>query len=359
MVLSSFASVFVWASLQVKAMNSLENTTPQIGRACDVVRIFIGGILLVAASLKGYQVTTEPTAEISLLTSRWFLVLAVEFELLLGVCLAFGIQVRMAWLVTVASFAVFASISLYKALLGEVSCGCFGSVQINPWHTFCLDMAVLGALVRYRPTLWRREASLNARRLCQHVVVLGAWLMVAALAGWGMLRFEANTLDADGTFLSDGEIVVLEPETWPGKSFPLSAHIDIGEELASGSWLVVLYHHECPQCQSLLPSYDSIDRSRGAELFTSVVLVEVPPFGPKGTDGSSGSSVRRARLRETKRWFVETPTEIQMIDGIVTTVRGAKELEEESRKGERRDAVPLERVGAVVRQVHYEEGREP
>ena len=341
-------------------------TQPGISRAQDggrytQTRVFVGAILLLAALLKAYQLATEPTAEISLMTSRWFLVFSVQFELLLGLCLIAGLFVRTAWLTTLGSFALFSCISLHKALSGEVSCGCFGSVQVNPWYTLGLDLAVVGALVRYRPALWGKEVGTDTRPASHYGVVFGVWLIVAVSAGWGMSRFEANTVSDDGMFLGDGEIVVLEPETWTGKRFPLFAHIDQGGQLARGVWLVVLYHHDCPQCQEVLPSYELLAAETDEDQ-RSVALVEVPPFGPREGRDSSISPVHRVRLQDTKDWFVQTPTEIQLTDGTVTAVRGAKELEEASKKEVEKDTARSEgrqATGAVVRHVNYEQGADP
>ncbi len=326
-----------------------------------LIRVVLGVILLVAAALKGYQLATEPTAEISLMTSRWFLVFSVEFELLLGLCLISGLFVRTVWLTTLGCFALFFCISLYKALSGEVSCGCFGSVQVNPWYSLCLDLAVVGALVRYRPALWGKEVGIDTRPASYYGVVFGTWLVVAVSAGWGMSRFEATTVTEDGMFLGDGEIVVLEPETWIGKRFPLFSHIEQGGQLARGVWLVLLYHHDCPQCQQVLPNYELL-AAKVDEDQRSVALVEVPPFGPREGGDLSTSPVHRVKLQDTKDWFVQTPTEIQLTDGIVTTVRGAKELEEASKKEEEKETARsegLQAKGAVIRHVNYDQGGDP
>ena len=57
----------------------------------DMVRIGLGVLLLTAAALKGHQLATEPVAETGLLTSRWFLIGVVEFELFFGLCLLAGL----------------------------------------------------------------------------------------------------------------------------------------------------------------------------------------------------------------------------------------------------------------------------
>ncbi len=55
-----------------------------------VVRVALGLLLLTAAGLKGYQLATEPVAEDGLLTSRWFLIAVVEFELTFSLWLLSG-----------------------------------------------------------------------------------------------------------------------------------------------------------------------------------------------------------------------------------------------------------------------------
>ena len=288
-----------------------------------VVRMILGGILLVAAALKGYQLATEPTAEIGLMTSRWFLIGAVEVEVLLGMCLVSGLVVRSSWLISLGCFALFSCISLYKALSGEASCGCFGSVQVNPWYTLSLDVAAVVALLRWRPALSAPAESAGERRPVSHyAIVLGVWLVVGMAAGWQMARFEAVTVSDEGDFLGDGEIVVLEPEKWVGKRFPLLPHIDIGDRLTEGGWVVLLYHHDCPQCREVLPEYEQMAQSDSGE---GVALIEVPPFGAYGSLASHGSA-QRGRLQETKDWFVQTPTELRLDGGLVTAVQGAESL---------------------------------
>ncbi|HYW80399.1 MAG TPA: hypothetical protein VE890_12515 [Thermoguttaceae bacterium] len=51
---------------------------------CDIVRVALGLLLLVAAGLKGYELATSPVAGTSLLDSRWFLIGLVEFEFVFG-----------------------------------------------------------------------------------------------------------------------------------------------------------------------------------------------------------------------------------------------------------------------------------
>ena len=134
-------------------MMSCGSDRPEAARPTgyDVIRIALGLLLLVAAGLKGHQLATEPVAETGLLTSRWFLIAAVEFELVFGLWLLLGLYPRRTWQVALLCFGGFACVSLSKALSGDSSCGCFGKVPVNPWYTLLLDLAAVAALLYRRP----------------------------------------------------------------------------------------------------------------------------------------------------------------------------------------------------------------
>ncbi len=132
-------------------------------QAYDLVRWLVGVVLLTAAAMKDYQLATGPVAETSLLTSRWFMITAVEFEWALGLCLVGGLWKRQTWWAAVVSFTIFACITAYKVWQGEASCGCFGKVEIDPRYTLGLDLVLLAALVTWRPRsnvppiAWQRD----------------------------------------------------------------------------------------------------------------------------------------------------------------------------------------------------------
>jgi len=94
-----------------------------LGRVCitpyDALRIALGLILLTAAALKGQQLATEPVAETSLFTSRWFLICVVEFELFFGLWAFAGVHPKSIPIVGVLCLG---SVSIIKSPLGEVSC---------------------------------------------------------------------------------------------------------------------------------------------------------------------------------------------------------------------------------------------
>ena len=53
---------------------------------------------------------------------------------------------------------------------------------------------------------------------------------------------------------------VLEPNTWIGKELPILERIDICEQIKLGTWLVLLYHYDCPYCARAIPMYERMAR---------------------------------------------------------------------------------------------------
>ncbi len=294
----------------------------------DVVRIGLGVLLLTAAALKGYQLATEPVLETSLLTSRWFLIGVVEFELFFGLWLLAGLYAKWTWRATLLCFGGFACVAFYKALAGEASCGCFGKVPVNPWYTLTLDAAAVAALLSWRPIEnnladndshgWGCFSTLlhPVRRFGVVVVVSLAIGVPGALA---MSVFAAASLTDPGDVFGDGEFVVLEPETWIGKRFPLFKYIDIGDQLAQGEWIVVLYHSDCSKCQDALPTYELMARQRAYLPDTpGVALIEVQRGGRQLAKRCPSCS--HGRLTEDRKWLVETPTVVVLLNGAVVSL---------------------------------------
>lgn len=298
--------------------------------AFDVLRIVLGLVLLTAAILKGWQLATGPTPEKGLLTSRWFLVVGVEGEWLLSVWLLSGLYKRAVWWAAFGCFTLFASITLYKALSGEASCGCFGKVQINPWYTLAFDMAILGMLLFCSP----RERDAGVVGHLSGVTRRGGWplniLAVGALSAGvpiaiGIGGYKPASLTSAGQIIGETRVVVLEPEKWVGGRFPLLEHIDIGDQLAKGKWVVVLYQHDCSHCQEALSRYEELTR----ELIEDnsalrLALVELPPFAPTGPALES-TGTHKGHLTDRYDWFVQTPTEVVLTDGqVVQANEGVK-----------------------------------
>jgi hypothetical protein len=112
----------------------------------------LAAVLLTAAALKAYQLATEPVIGKGLLDSRWLLAAAVEFEIFASLWLLSNNVPALTWLATLGLFNLFTVISLYKALVGYSSCGCFGAAKIWPGYTAAADLAIVLSLLRWRPS---------------------------------------------------------------------------------------------------------------------------------------------------------------------------------------------------------------
>ena len=109
---------------------------------------------------------------------------------------------------------------------------------------------------------------------------------------------------------------VLEPETWVGKELPILEYIDIAEQLRQGAWLVLFYHHDCPDCAVAIPQYEQMARDlAGNEEFLRIAFMAVPPYGQGPV--SENSPCTLGKLAAVKEWFVTTPAVALLTDGRV------------------------------------------
>ena len=97
-----------------------------------IVRVALGLFLLVVAYQKAHGLVGDPFATDSFLSSPRLLVATIELEIVLGLWLLSGWLPRAVWMTTLAFFGILAAVSLYLALEGQQSCGCFGRVTVSP-----------------------------------------------------------------------------------------------------------------------------------------------------------------------------------------------------------------------------------
>jgi hypothetical protein len=290
----------------------------------DVLRLALGVLLLVTAGLKGYQLATEPTLGTGLLDNRWFLIFVVEFELFFGLWLLSGLLLKLTWTAAVACFTLFTCISLYKALSGHASCGCFGKVEVNPWITGGLDLTAVSALLWWRPKM----SYFTKRRAA---VALAIWLAVGLPLTYATVSYSPALLTENGFFVGDGNLVILEPYKWIGSRFPLLPYIDdlpnsvkeeqppLRERLTEGEWLVVLYRHGCPECEKMLDSYKRIAEQgkSGFEQSIKVAIIEIP----LAVQEEMPSWCEVGTLKIGYRWFFTNSISIHLRNGVVEMSR--------------------------------------
>jgi hypothetical protein len=156
------------------------------------VRIVLGVLLLLAAGLKLYGMDVSPFAQYGRLMNPTVQVAAIEWETVLGLWLLTGRKPLGAWLAALLTFLIFAGVSLYLGLIGQASCGCFGSVKASPWYAFAIDMAALVLLGIGRPNFrdlreflraqWRAAILRGGTLAVGVAVIAGGFLGLASLA---------------------------------------------------------------------------------------------------------------------------------------------------------------------------------
>lgn len=148
------------------------------------VPVLVGAVLLTAAALKAHQLATGYTTEDSSFTPRWFLIVLVEIELALGLLLWIGVYAKQARIAAVAAFAGFCFGALHQALSGASSCGCFGNIHINPWHTLLFDLLAVAVLWRWTPEVLEKTSQEERTRTTRsHILRSIAIGLLFLLAG--------------------------------------------------------------------------------------------------------------------------------------------------------------------------------
>jgi hypothetical protein len=277
------------------------------------IRLLVGGLLLMAAALKIWSTADSAALAVAYDIPPLLTAVVVQTEFLLAALLLFGCWTRQALIASAFLFGGFSAFSVFRGLAGFESCGCFGSFKVNPWITAVLDLCILVA------ASWGAWKLASPRERIQPWRLYGAGVSYALAAVAGVVGFvaQAPTALTQGydTIAEDGGLIVLEPEDWIGQPFPLTKHLTPEINVNKGRWILLLYHHDCPQCQQALPQYERLAANQalvGSD--QSVVLIETPPFEAASLHHEG---ILHARLADSHEWFVQTPVEIRIEEGIV------------------------------------------
>jgi len=303
-----------------------EEAVKQLGFAR--FRFVPAGVLLVAATLKTYQLVTAPlppvvqgsmfTPLLELFNDRYFLMATVMGEILFALILIADIWRSWMWLLSLLGFSAFTLVSLMKGLSGETSCGCFGTITVNPWLTMAFDLSIVACLAIFRERLkWTRlKLALSPSDRKKISVVLVVWLVLAVPALYAMLSLKQQphtTLGTEFTGLDGRRMILLEPETWIDKEFPLIsrfAESEGSEALRQGTWLVLLVQPDCPDCKQKMKGLEETETENVA------IVVIASHGGEKELQTSFPTFV----LDRQNGWFAETPVVVKLSDGICVAV---------------------------------------
>jgi len=176
------------------------------GRSHTLVFRALGLVLLVAAGLKGHELALDPLADDSFLASPRLQIALVELEILLGLWLLSGLARRGAWVAALGFFIAVAGVSLYMALAGQTSCGCFGRLTVNPWLSFAFDGTAVAALVIWRPLCSQGQPAAWLRGVLR--IGLGTGAFLTLIGGAFLLAFD---YPAGALARLRGEVIAVEP----------------------------------------------------------------------------------------------------------------------------------------------------
>lgn len=287
-------------------------------RLLFATRLVLTVALLAAAAFKAYSLATS-TGTDSLLSSRWMVGVVIGWEAVLGIALGRGVFAAGTHVAAMLWFTVLFGVSLFRWLAGDVSCGCFGSVEVPPLWTTVFNAAAVLLLARTLP-LAKRCETLGRHQAVQAFATL-AMLSVLTAVWLASYKGPTTTLASAEDEIGSTTNVSLQPETWLGKKLPILKFIDGDLPLKSGNWIIVLHSHGCPSCRKETPRWELFARVLAKERETPrVAFVEVPPFGSLSETilASLSGAVAYSRLDPLYQWSTPLPTALRLSEGVVT-----------------------------------------
>lgn len=277
-----------------------------------IVRSAIVAMLFVAAMLKSYELIDPRWAVTEGTVTRGLNVFFALFEVALATWLLSGVRQVAAWATASVLFSLFFVVALFKAVVGEADCGCFGAVAIPPWWTALFDLAAVVTLLSCRRFVLANRCQGGSRRPSPTMFAIAIGIVVLVLPFATLLvAYQSSRVVVDAGWKEYSGLVILDPPAWEGKSFPLDRFIDIGDQIVEGRWRVALIHHDCGTCRELMRRF----RNNVGE---QAALIQIPPYGALSLPSSS---VVKGHLTDTREWFVQTPVELVLEDGKVIAVR--------------------------------------
>ena len=307
-------------------------------------RIFMGVtglVLLFAGAMKSHHLLTEPIISKGFWESWEFFLIQIPLELGLGIWLLCGLFKKAAWLTAVLSFASFIVVTLHKGLIGAASCGCFGRVDVDPWTTLlAIDIPFFLVLLIFRP---------KGEKLLPPPWPLAKHFFGVAIPTFTLMAVILPVLIFNKPPEKTDTYEVIKPEEWTSQEppvttqpleeqtgeekpnepqvseepireeWPLLKHIDIADALRSGIAVVLLYHHDCPECLEGILQYDRISRElAGSEDEMLIAFIEAPPYDPEEDNPiPPGTLCLTGRLDTNKEWLFITPLVVVTVDGSV------------------------------------------
>ena len=282
----------------------------------------IAVLLLFAAGMKTWQLATVPVLGEGLLHARWFNILVVEFELFWAIWLLWGLLPKQTRWATLGLFSTFATVSLYKALSGEVSCGCFGQAQVNPWWMFGLDIVIVGFVFSFKVFSQAQKSYFSAvpennrffHSLCSFTIVA---MTFGGLIYLYLSHLQYSRLSELGYVIGNSKVVELTPNEWQGKPFPFKEYCSLNIDMSDSTLFVMFQRKGCLDCELLRQAIIRMTKTNNISL---VVLDVSEMSNSKSSHAKSlakDENVFYGKTNTEYTWLVETPIVLELRNGIV------------------------------------------
>jgi thiol-disulfide isomerase/thioredoxin len=335
--------------------------------ANKIVMAVAGAFLVAAAVLKSQQLLTEPIISKGFWESWEFFVIQIPLELGLGIWLLCGLFRKTGWLLAAIAFGGFIGVTGYKAITGAASCGCFGTVHVNPWITLlAIDVPLFVLLLIFQPRGYKLFPPPWPSARHFFGVAIPTFILLPAVVFILVFNKPPDKTDEYEVVKPQEWVVVkpvIKPEIKPDikpakpeiqpdikpeikplinlptaanqpaepnskqqaavksddKEWPLLKSIDIADSLRSGIVVVLLYHYDCPNCREAIPKYDQMCHDlAGNEDSIKFAFVEIPPYGTeKDNPIPPGTLCMTGKLDSHKKWIFQTPVVVIIRDGMV------------------------------------------
>ncbi len=241
---------------------------------------------------------------------------------------AMVVMPSMSPLIAAGLLLFFFPILVGDLFLGASSCGCFGSVQVNPAVTLAVEAALLVAVfVAAHSVRWRW---LPGRIDGWRVVVALGWTLAAFAVAFG---YPMGSAQAPAP-LAGAPMATPTPDrgpalpsyylpdysTWVGtawKDLDVAQWVKGPSPDGPGTRYVIFYRKDCEHCHELLST-----RFTG-ELPYPTTVIAVPEkdgFPTSGVLPMPCTQCSQAELPAGCDWFLQTPVVVRLEDGIVTCV---------------------------------------
>jgi len=263
----------------------------------SLVRFFLGGVLVVAAALKADSFLTSSASV------PWYFTAALVFaELILAGLLFSGAMPVVTWWATALCFSCFALVAGVKLWRGAVDCGCFGAVATPPWVALAIDLSAVAALIlKYGE--WRTPRLTTTSSSMTRLPMPIGFALVVVIGMKAIVSLSSV----------QPRLANVDPMHWIGQRLPLLDEIDIGSQLSSGAWTVILHRPGCAKCDDLLSDAESLMHQSGSRF----ALVELMAADAGTEIARSTSGMLLGHLRRSEFSVIPAPLVLQIDDGRV------------------------------------------